>query len=165
MKSHSKKTAISKKILVIEDNDAKFRALEAVLGDNQILGSPTRAKTVTEGEDCLERLSWDLIILDISMDIRGSSRGAMGGGHANLGGLDIAEGMYLARRTFPTIILTGFDYFQMPTEGSRRTLVGLSEIEVRAKKFLKNHFIACVRYGASDWQRELTLALTKWNAL
>lgn len=153
------------RVLIVEDKDSKYDAIAEIL--RELLPQSllqTRACTVTEGEEAIERSNWDLVILDISMDIRGSSRGALQGGHANLGGLDIAEGMYLRRRTFPTIVLTGFDYFQSSSTGNRRELIGLSEIEEKGRKFLKSDFIACIRYGYPAWKTELGEALKVWRS-
>lgn len=150
-------------VLVIEDNDNKYAALREVLVSTIEHSEITRAKNVTEGEDFIRHGKWSLLILDVSMDIRGSSRGAIRGGHANMGGLDIVEGMYLTETVCPTIILTGFDYFQSTASGGRTELIGLGELEAKAKRFLKAEFYGCVRYGAVGWKEKLRAALNLWE--
>lgn len=163
MKSSARPRAKPTPPLAIEDSDSKFAALAAVyadvFGDSELV----RAKTVTEGEDYLNQSKWPLLILDVSMDIRGSSKGTMRGGHANLGGLDIVEGMYLTQTTCPTIILTGFDYFQAAAQSGRGELIGLNELEQKARHFLKGHFVACIRYGATGWKEKFRAALLQWS--
>ena len=105
-------------ILVVEDQDGKYNDILGAISDSDIQ-SPLleRAKNVVDAEDSIISRTWDLLVLDISMDISPGSLGPLRGGHANLGGLDIIEQMYLLDVSIPTIIITGFDYFQTFDDG------------------------------------------------
>jgi CheY-like chemotaxis protein len=137
--------------------------VQEVAARSQPKAEIVRASTVAEAEKWIATEDWDIILLDVSMDIR-SSQAAMAhtGGHANLGGLAIAQKMFLKRREFPTIILTAFDSFQ--AEGSRREraeIVGLEDIERRARDLLGEAFLGCVRYGAAHWDDILMSMLSQ----
>ena len=149
-------TTKSISVLIVEDSDAKCGKLEAIL--RQCLGPDAvivRAATVNDAEAKLEASVWNLVLLDISMDITSSTKGPKLGGHATLGGLSIATKMYLLNREVPTIIVTAFDAFEAIEGGRRRYSVGLEELERRAKDTLGESFIGCVRYGAGNWDEEL----------
>lgn len=140
------------RVLVVEDNEKKFHDIEGAL---KLLlrtrGAISRAKTVVEAEDLLER-GWDLLVLDISMDISPGSVGPMKGGHANLGGFDVIDRMFFLEITIPTLILTGFDSFQAFGLRSDETeMLGLQDIEKKTEKLLGDAFISCIRYGSAGW--------------
>lgn len=143
-------------VLIVEDSDAKYLKLEFVV--RQCLGpsaSVIRGATVNDAEEKLETKAWNLVLLDISMDITSSKKGPKLGGHATLGGLSIATKMFLLGREAPTIIVTAYDSFETIERGRRQYSIGLEEIERRAKETLGNWLVGCVRYGNSSWENVL----------
>jgi hypothetical protein len=116
-----------------------------------------RASTITEAEQKITEEEWSALILDISMDITASIAGPRLGGHATLGGLGIATKMFLLDREVPTIIVTAFDTFQdTVTEAAEYEVLGLEQIERRAREILGSALIGCVRYGSASWEAELS---------
>src|SRR5689334_9087406 len=103
-------------LLIVEDDNGKFADVMSILMSqfSECIKEyrVERADTVVMAEQLMSRGSHDLVILDISMNIDRGSLGPMRGGHANLGGMDIIEKMYLLELERPTILLTGFDYFR-----------------------------------------------------
>ena len=150
------------RILIAEDNELKFEDLIAALGALSPAVEPVRAKTIVEVEDWLEKGEWDLVLLDISMDIAPGAAGPLRDGHASLGGMDVLERMFLLRSEYPTIIVTGFDYFVAPgPDSSIREAQTLADLEIKARGLIGDHLLGCVRYGAQDWRSRLISLLPR----
>jgi CheY-like chemotaxis protein len=145
-------------VLVVEDKDAKFRDIEQLLLGIRSDVVCVRARTVTEAENLLEARSWSVMVLDISMDINGTSKGALGGGHANLGGLDILDTLFYEGLSIPTIAVTGFDYFIASGSGEESTYIGLDELEGLVRARAQGGYLGCVRYGSEGWQQRFVKA-------
>jgi len=150
------------KVLAIEDNDAKWSRVEAVLrgrlGDFHL----ARACDLHTAEMLIEDGGWDLLVLDMSIDIRsGAGRGGRGT-HDYTGGLKIASRMFYNECEVPTIIVTGFDAF--PTGAAvaeQDVILGLEDIQRQARKHLGDHLLGAVRFGATDWEDHLRLLLER----
>ncbi|MDX8500691.1 hypothetical protein RFM99_20005 [Mesorhizobium sp. VK4C] len=148
-------------ILAVEDIEQKFEDIERVLGDVFPQARISRAKTVVEATDQLRDGEWQLLILDISMDIAPSASGPARGGHANLGGMDVVEEMFLTEREVPTVIVTGFDYFITTRSDLSSDAQTFSDIEAQAARWLGGSLLGCIRYGISGWEPKLRDALEK----
>lgn len=151
-------------VLIVEDKDDKYREVCAAL--TEYLATEieiVRASTITEGEDRLEDRAWSLVVLDISMDISGASTGPIRGGHANLGGLDIIERMFLLGIDLPTVVVTGFDYFQSVGAREEAEFIDLDELNRRVQRHLGANYLGCLRYGVDGWQSQFVSALKRWR--
>lgn len=146
-------------ILVVEDKDSKFSDVSSAIIQLFPDAKISRAQTVIEAENLLGAKPWAILVLDISMDINGTSRGRLGGGHANLGGLDILDGMYLEGVSIPTIVVTGFDYFPSPGIRDAADFIGLQELEQLVRRRLPGAFLGCLRYGISGWRDKFLKAI------
>lgn len=153
-----------RRVLVVEDVDLKFEdVMSTTLGLLPDQLDVTRAHNVVEVEDKLSKGPWDLLILDISMDISRSSGGRLSGGHANLGGMDVVEQMYLLEQEVPTIIITGFDYFPSAGQDTSETeMVSLDDLHRRAHSLIGDHHLGTVRYGSATWRKEFASILSNW---
>lgn len=143
----------SNQVLVVEDSDAKFRNIKIAVKQTSIADVEiTRASTAVEAEQQILKGPWTLIILDMSLNITGSSLGSAIGGHATLGGLQIVEKMYLLDQEWPTVIVTAFDAFQAHTPADlNNSIVGLEYIEANAARLLGKSYLGCVRYSEPGW--------------
>ena len=146
-------------ILVVEDDNEKYLNIEGLIKTfpnfNRL--RVERAKTVVEGEAYFEHHNPNLMVLDISMNISAGSHGPLKGGHANLGGLDILEKLYLLNSEVDTIVLTAFDYFKTPgTRAGDFDLIGLDTINDKAAALIGDCLLGCVRYGSEHWLKELS---------
>jgi hypothetical protein len=148
-------------VLIIEDVDQKHDEVKAVVANVlPINASFSRARTVVEAQDAIEADNWSLIVVDISMDIADSGGAKTREGHANLGGIDIIEQMYLLERDAPTVIVTGFDYFiRSSREHEQTEAQTFGDLSIRAKNWLGDKFLGCVRYGKAGWEERLKDAL------
>ncbi|GFE91713.1 hypothetical protein GCM10011488_66670 [Steroidobacter agaridevorans] len=144
---------------MIEDEDTKFGDIESVLsGINLASGLEIiRARTATEAESLIEIGGIELMVLDISLNISAGSLGPLRGGFANLGGLNVAERMYMHGQSLRTVVVTGFEYFPA-TAGTRQgsfDLISLKDIEARAAELFGTDLLGCVRYSSEGWDIKL----------
>tara|TARA_R110002126_G_scaffold92837_1_gene220120 strand:- start:1436 stop:1903 length:468 start_codon:yes stop_codon:yes gene_type:complete len=152
-------------ILVVEDRDDKYvdivEVVQPALPPGALL---TRSKTSVSAIDELGRSEWSLLLLDMSLDIRTGKVNVSRGGHANLGGLDIVEYLFLFEVSLPTVIITGFDYFEAARRDERMTeLVGLEVIATTARSQIGDNFLGVVRYQDAGWKNELTKLVWNWR--
>lgn len=148
-------------VLVIEDEDFKYQEIDEILEQTVGVSDVERAKTVNRAEELLDEKNFDLIILDISMNISSGSLGPRGG-HANLGGYEIAQRMYLLECETPTLVLTGFDYFRQTTgRPNRGDLISLDLLEEKIRNFLGEKLLGCVRYGSVSWRAQFKECIEK----
>lgn len=138
-------------VLIVEDKDAKFEDLKHILERLSPDVDIRRAMTVVEAENMLTGGRWDFLVLDISMDINGTSKGALGGGHASLGGLDIVDTMFYESIEIPTVVVTGLDYFISANEKDGSDYIGLEELETMISQRLSGQYLGCIRYGIDGW--------------
>lgn len=143
-----------KRILGIEDQDDKWSRVREVI--TKVVPDHTikRVKDMFEAEKCIEDGGWDLVILDISLDIRSSGRGKSA--HDYLGGLELAGHMYYEDRSIPTIIVTGFDSY--PTGGAvqeQSVILGSEDVQSQAETFLGDDYLGTIRYNSPSWEEKL----------
>lgn len=150
-------------ILIIEDKDSKYSSIVQIVFD--VFGGSTivdRALNVVDALSAVERDFYDLIVLDISMDIVQSGTPGKREGHAVLGGMTIVEHMYLLEIERPTVIVTGFDYFVskgiLDASGEAQTI---HEIEKQARGFLQDNLIGCIKSGDPGWEEKLKVTLSE----
>jgi CheY-like chemotaxis protein len=150
-----------KSILVVEDSQKKWDEINALFknmsGQNF---SVHRATTILDANRLISDVNWDLVLLDISMDIRESSSAPSAGGHDTTGGLRIAERMFYLDRDAPIIIVTAFDAFPASIEG-QGALLGLDDVVRRASRVLGDLLIGVVRYREDGWAEHLTDLVNK----
>jgi CheY-like chemotaxis protein len=139
-------------ILVVEDTDDKYEQICAVLNRCLPNFSIARARDLFEGERAVSRGDADLLILDMSLDVRAGSGRSGSGSHDYTGGLKITARMYYLERELPTIIMTNFDSFptRRAAEGSE-VVLGLDEVRSQAEKHLGKSLIGTLRYGPQGW--------------
>ncbi len=150
------------RILIIEDVDSKHSDVCDILSKT-FSPSPqfSRAANLNDGEDAIMKECWDLIIVDLSMDIN-SNGSIQGAGHATLGGLDILERMALLKIDHPVILVTGFDSFQDPDRFDN-AIMNLSDISNLAERWLGAAYIGAVRYGIDGWAQKFKRILQQWK--
>ncbi|MCP5381355.1 MAG: hypothetical protein H6912_03220 [Kordiimonadaceae bacterium] len=149
------------KILIVEDSEIKWIDIEKVLLEFGFLNSNlNRVGNIIGAEEMISKGSWDLMILDISLDLMDQISEANQGAHEVLGGLSIANKMYLLGKEVPTIIVTAFDAF--PSKGIRSgyvQILSIEEVNRRAQEMLDSAYIGYVQYGEKDWQSRLNKLL------
>ncbi|NNM74195.1 hypothetical protein [Enterovirga aerilata] len=92
----------------------------------------------------------------------GGDRAAALPRHANLGGMDIIERMFLMEQEIPTIIVTDFDYFPAGGQDASETeIISLGDLNSRASSLLGDYHLGTVRYGSSTWRDEFAFIISR----
>lgn len=155
-----------KRILAVEDDDRKWERVEKVVLE-ALAHTPeiVRARDQFEAERLVDEGGWDLLLLDISLDIRAAGVRGGRGTHDYTGGVKIAGRMFYYRREVPTIIITGFDNF--PTARATQeqdVILGLTDVVRRVRRYLPDHLVGTVRYGPAGWEGRLAELLREREA-
>lgn len=150
------------RVLIVEDSSGKLAAVRELVTLASHDAVIVEARTVVEAERQINAGGWDLVVLDISMDIAPSELGPRSRGQANIGGLAVAQKMFLLEKEAPTIILTAYDSFTTSVMGAKaREIVGFEEVERRSSEFLGSHLIACLQYNSESWREQMREAIMK----
>lgn len=80
--------------------------------------------------------------------------------HADLGGLDLVEYMYLNEIETPVIVVTGFDFFRVQPVQGVTELIGLEDLEQAIREKIGNQLITLVRFGSAGWADQLKSSVT-----
>ncbi len=145
------------RVLVVEDTELKWHQIKNVL----LSSLPERTEVVRaadmiEGRDLIYAGGWDLLLLDVSLDIRSNGSKNARGNHEFTGGLQLASRMRNLRKEIPTIVITGFETFPSPRpEGDHEIVLGLQDVEREMRKYLGDFVVGLVRHGSSGWDEEL----------
>lgn len=152
-----------KRVLVIEDSEEKWKQVEPILLDFLPKSQVVRVADVFEGEKLIEQPGWDLLLLDVSLDIRAKASGSRGT-HDFQAGLKIASRMFYLECEVPTIIVTGFDSFPTGVRSAEQNVIlGLEDVESAVRSLIGDRLIATVRYLTPGWQDSLRIALREWQ--
>lgn len=149
------------KVLVVEDGEIKWAQVKRIVRDALESAEIVRARDLFEGEREIILPGWDLLLLDISLDIR-KGGGRAGTAHDYVGGLKILGRMYYDEREVPTIIITGFDSFPSVRLNGDGVMLGLEDIEREAARQLGPNLVGTVRHGPDGWEQELATLLHKF---
>lgn len=150
------------RILAVEDNDPKWARVEAVIRSSLANVEIVRARDQLEGERLVDAGGWDLLILDMSLDIRAGGARFGRGAHDYTGGLKIAGRMFYLEREIPTIIVTGFDAFPTSAAATGDDLImGLEDVETKAREFLRDYLLGAVRFGSMSWETTFSSLLDR----
>jgi hypothetical protein len=152
------------KILAVEDNDEKFERvaeLAAVACPNLNI---TRARDLYEAERLIEEPGWELLLLDITLDLKRGGARRQSGAQDYTGGMKIIGQMYWDDIAVPTIIITAFDSFPASRDGGNGAVIGLEAVEGEARDKLGDLLIGTVRHGPDGWEDELLALLAKAKA-
>ena len=149
------------RVLAIEDNDDKFERVAEVVLSALPTVSLVRACDLFEAERAIEEEGWDLLLLDMTLDLkRGGARRA-GTAQDYTGGMKVIGQMYWDELMVPTIIITAFDSFPSSRSGGDGAVIGLEAVELEASEKLADLLIGTVRNGPEGWEDELRALLAR----
>lgn len=151
------------RILVIEDNDDKFERVAAIAKSALPTASLTRACDLYEAERAIEENRWDLLLLDMTLDLKRGGASRVGTAQDYTGGLKIIGQMYYDDLLIPTVIITAFDSFPMSHSDGNGAVVGLESVENQAHGRLGDLLIGTVRHGPDNWENELRTLLERFG--
>lgn len=147
-------------VLIVEDGEEKWTQVSHVLREALPGATQERARDLFEAEKALTQKPWDLLILDISLDIR-KGGGRAGAAHDYVGGLKILGRMYYDELDIPTIIVTGFDSFPSVRTNGDGVMLGLEDLEREAARHLACNHVGTVRHGPEGWDDEFHAMLRR----
>lgn len=145
-----------RRVLAVEDSEVKWRDMEEVLTPVLKPGTElVRIADMANARDAIYQQRWDLLLLDVSLDVNPGG-GQRRGGQEFTGGLTLASRMRYRRKEIPTIVVTGFTTFLSAKPANEPDLVlGLEDVEREMRKFLGDHIVGFVRYAVDGWRDEL----------
>lgn len=126
--------------------------------------SLTRACDLYEAERMIEEPGWDLLLLDMTLDLRRGGVRRPSSAQDYTGGLKIIGQMYWDELLGPTIIITEFESFPASREDGNGAVIGLEAVEGEAREKLGDLLIGTVRHGPDGWEEELLALLDKAKA-
>lgn len=150
------------RVLVIEDVDGKWETVSAIVRRVLPAAEIRRARDLFEGEREIAEPGWDLLVLDMSLDIRAGA-GRAAAAHDYTGGLKIVGRMYYDELEVPTIIITGFDSFPTTRTNGDGVMLGLENVEAEATRQLGDHLIGLVRYLSEGWEQRFEALLERFR--
>ena len=150
------------KVLVVEDSDSKWDSVATIISTVLAEAELHRARDLFEGEREIAKPGWELLVLDISLDIRAGG-GRAGAAHDHTGGLKILGKMYYEELEIPTIIITGFDSFPSTRTNGDGIMLGLEHVDEEAAKQLGNQLVGLVRHLSDGWEQQLEQLLVKFR--
>lgn len=149
-------------VLVVEDGEEKWADVARVLGEALPQARAERARDLREADLALTNGTWDLLILDISLDIRRDG-GRAGAAHDYVGGLKILGRLFYSEQEIPTVIVTGFDSFPSVRTNGDGVMLGLEDVEREATQRLGRDHVGTVRHGPEGWDDALRNILRRFG--
>lgn len=150
------------KILVVEDSEPKWLRIDEIIRGVLPAAEIERARDLFEGERAIAARGWDLLILDMSLDIRADA-GRAGAAHDYVGGLKILGKMYYDELEVPTIIITGFDSFPTVRTNGDGVMLGLEDVEAEASRQLGDHLVGTIRHLSEGWEERFQAMLAPFR--
>ena len=152
------------KVLAIEDNDDKFDRVAELTASACPKWRLTRACDLYEAERLVEEPGWELLLLDMTLDLKRGGANRQSNAQDFTGGMKIIGQMYWNDIAVPTIIITAFDSFPASRDDGNGVVIGLEAVEAEARDKLGELLIGTVRHGPDGWEDELLALLAKVEA-
>ena len=146
--------------LLVEDDEDKRHLVLAMLrkcyGDWDILV----ARSLYSGIQALRRVSFDLLIADMSIPTFDIAEGEDGGRPQAFGGRELMRHLVFREVMVAMLVLTQFDQF-----GEGREAVTLAELDLELRCEFGASYLGAVYYDASGdrWRDHLKHTIDKWR--
>jgi len=143
------------KVLIIEDDDLKYKLLKKFLEDSILKISVTWKKSYQAGLDELFNNGYQLVLLDMSMHIYEETHSESGGNFETYAGRLILEEIDLYGIQTKVIVVTGYDVYE-----DGKTLESLKN-ELRDN--FGDYYLDTVYFVSKEesWKRELLAIINK----
>ena len=151
------------KIVIVEDSSEKAQRLEDVVSSVLPSADLEIARSLTDAFYTIRKSKFDLLVLDISMDIVGRSQDMLRENHDMLGGLRFAKELFLYELDLPTIVVTAHDSF-IEKNASKSTIssfMSISQLSVEFDKLLGSKFLGCISYQKEGWKSKLQRTISE----
>ncbi len=143
---------MSRRVLVIDDQFAKYEAIEAFFTEKFPEDSLTWIKNFRQAQSNLTKLRFDLVVLDMSFDVHAAE--SEDSSFNGLSGLHVLQFMWRSKIYIPVIICTSHSKYSDPEFG---VLDSIDALRSHVKLSFGDTVLGCVRMGSSEasWKREL----------
>jgi len=151
------------KIILVEDNPEKASQIEAIVFAVISGAKVERCMSLASAAEAIDAKIFDLLILDISMDIALGGNGFIADNHDMLGGLRFAKELYLNENELTTIVVTAHESF-IEKKGPKAQISSFMSVARLSQEFedlLGELFIGAVRYQKDGWSTHLRSLLEK----
>lgn len=137
------------KILCMEDQEEKYRQIDTVLRQNNII-QVVWEKNCQKGLMRLLGEEFDFLLLDMSMPL--SDIDYKKESFDNFAGLSVLQEIKRKRYKVKVIVITGFNDFE-----KENRIVTLTELEREIKEKYENYYVGHIKYDSTsvEWQRNL----------
>ena len=148
------------RVLAVEDSPVKWADVAQVVRPLLPAGCDlVHVGNMASARQHIMQGGWDLLLLDVSLDVNERSGGNRGAKEFT-GGLQLASRMHYLDKSIPTIVITGFETFVAARPQAEQDMIlGLQDVERTMRGYLGEDVIGMVRYGNPGWQEELTAML------
>lgn len=141
-----------KKILLVEDDQFKAKAILALIGQDFSGTIIEHAKSLSSGYKMLEGGGFDLLLLDMSLPTFDVGPNDSGGEPLGFGGLKLLDLLSESSLLLPTIVVTQFEQF-----GENEKAINLESLVMDLSKSFSDSFVGLVYYNSAklDWKAKL----------
>ncbi len=145
-------------VLIVDDQLAKYEALQSFFAVFSPATSVTWIKNYRQAQANLSSLTHDLVVLDMSFEVHGASTEDMS--LDGLAGIHVLQFMWRSRIKVPTVICTSHLSYADPNFGR---IDGIEELRTFLASYFSDVVIGCVWMGPEStvWQSELKEII--WN--
>lgn len=140
------------KVLVVEDDEPKLRAIKRFFGENYKQYSIAEAKSLTSAIALLDSEPFSLAVVDMSLPTYDISAATMGGGAPQgFGGEDVLR--FISAVCPDTLMLVITQYEEFPDSGAGGVR-SLAEIGSSLAEDIGEGFLGAIHYSGQhgDWQ-------------
>lgn len=151
------------KIILVEDNPEKALRICSIIHETTLNAKVKTCASLTSAMETIEAEKFDLLVLDISMDIMASGNGFLADNHDMLGGLRFAKELYLNENELATIVVTAHESF-VEKKGPKAKISSFMSVTQLSEEFndlLDELFIGAVRYEKDGWKLHLRSLIKK----
>jgi CheY-like chemotaxis protein len=147
------------KILIVEDNQSKLDHITNFIRSKFDNSFVSNRRSFQTGLKEIQDVTYDIILLDMSMPTYDISPTEAGGAKKTFAGMDILRQMQRKGITTPVLIVTQFDIF-----GDGENSILLTELKSQLSEKFPAIYLGTVYYNTGvSWESELENYLSKLN--
>lgn len=150
-----------KRILLVEDDQFKAKAVLSLLTSEFPKISIEQARSLSSGYRTLEQHNFDLLLLDMSLPTFDVGPNDSGGEPLGFGGLKLLDLLAESGLSLPTIVVTQFEQF-----GEGDHAIDVHSLKENLRQSFPHHFVGLVHYNSArtDWRMDLSELISSVQA-
>lgn len=146
------------RILLVEDDQFKAKAILSLLTQDFSNAHVTEAKSLTSAYKLLSSVSFDIVLLDMSLPTFDVGPHDSGGEPLGFGGQKLLELLHESGINIPAVVVTQFEQF---SDGDK--VIDVEALERNLSNSFPENFRGLVHYNSarSDWRVSLAILVTE----